>query len=171
MLHVPAPCSNNLQTHGCARAVRTRSFAHTAGRAPQYGNKGRDGRAWRRWLSYLLRERGAEVESFDEQAGGTFVSGWRAWPWSANVKKGSVEVLSAPGREVETLLLCWPDVCSSFAADCLTAHRGCRAVFIGEVLPPEVLNRSMRQHGQAERGVPDPCRKGAAAPRTKHSSI
>ncbi|KAJ1485629.1 hypothetical protein T484DRAFT_1792922 [Baffinella frigidus] len=35
------------------------------------------------WLAYLLREKGAEVDCFDQQLGGTFVSGWHAWPWSS----------------------------------------------------------------------------------------
>ena len=89
------------------------------------------------WLAFLLRHAGAEVKAYDLQAldGATFVPGWRAWPWSASVQKGSAEQLEAKTSAASTLLLCWPDLGSLFANTCLEAfdlHGGRRVVYIGE---------------------------------------
>lgn len=83
------------------------------------------------WLAFLLRDRGAAVTCYDAQDPGTFVQGWKQWPWWEGVREGSAEVLPSAAPS-SSLLLCWPDIASDFACACLDRFRGNVLVYIGE---------------------------------------
>jgi len=108
------------------------------------------------WLAYLLRDRGCKIEAYDSKKGSTFVQYWTRLPWFDLVQSGSIDRLSLSNQQkqqqqqqqqqqniqgseheqknvdLRTLLLCWPELDSSFAADALKAFRGSRLVYIGE---------------------------------------
>mmetsp|Transcript_29194 Transcript_29194/g.54654 ORF Transcript_29194/g.54654 Transcript_29194/m.54654 type:complete len:206 (-) Transcript_29194:161-778(-) len=92
------------------------------------------------WLAFLLKDRGYEVDAYDNTEGPTFVQNWRLQPWFKHVQKGSIEVLQHSSEERRTLLLCWPEKGSSFAVDALRAFKGTRFVYVGEEKGGETAN-------------------------------
>ncbi len=95
--------------------------------------------------------------------GSTFVETWKLWPWFQSIREGSLEQLSPnhPSNnknnnkdnnkndkiknsdnedkytkseaDPRSLLLCWPDIDSLFAKECLQRYSGNKCVFIGEL--------------------------------------
>lgn len=89
------------------------------------------------FVAHLLRHHGGEdfCHAFDtrhSEGTTTYLRSWEAWPWAAEVRNGSWDVLSDPAYSERALLLCWPDADSGFAAECLARYNGSTFVFVGE---------------------------------------
>ena len=91
------------------------------------------------WLGYLLSNHPSlksnqfHITCLDNLQGPTFVTAWDQWPWFSLVKNKTFEDdLKGEEPERRVLLLCWPDLDSSFGADVLQAFRGDYFIFIGE---------------------------------------
>lgn len=84
------------------------------------------------WLAFLLQQHDVHVAAYDICFGGTWVDGWKRFPWyNQCVKEGSTEKLASCSPS-SILLLCWPDLDSKFGLDCLQQFPGSVVVFIGE---------------------------------------
>lgn len=96
------------------------------------------------WLAYLLAQQHVPVFAYDSHHPQTYMSQWERMPWAHLVQhcqslhdalRAHAVTDAADAADAAaplTLLLCWPDLDSGFAAECLEHFAGSHLLYVGE---------------------------------------
>ncbi len=84
------------------------------------------------YWAHMLRKRGVDINAYDHAVPGQAENHFGFLKLWTEVLPGSIEKLELKYNQNRTLLLCWPDYDTSFAADALKAYKGSTLVYIGE---------------------------------------